>query len=272
MRTDLSIQIVDRGRELDLVASQGDVALAHQSRVSALMVTRGRVSWATRAIACFLAQTWTSSELVVVDDDPDDDLMRRIAALPADARQRIVYRRLPAARQTLGQLRNLAVATARGPFVAQWDDDDVYHPQRLEAQLAALHQVGADACSLWRHQMLWRVPRRLCFSVRRLWEGSLLCKKVCLPAYPDWRIGEDFPVVQALARGARFALLDAPELYTYIVHGSNTFDREHFEEHWRCATERFEGQAFGRQLEHAAADLPDEVKKSLLAYALAPRG
>ena len=38
---------------------------------------------------------------------------------------------------SLGAARNLTVDTARGAYVCQWDDDDLYHPERLRIQYEA---------------------------------------------------------------------------------------------------------------------------------------
>ena len=49
---------------------------------------------------------------------------------------------------TLGELRNFSVQLARYPLVCQWDDDDLYHPRRLETQFAYLKIHCADFCFL----------------------------------------------------------------------------------------------------------------------------
>ena len=241
------------------------------NRVSALMVTRRRPTLAMRAIRCFLAQSYKVSELVVIDDSEDDALARVMhAEISGDARRRIIYERLPPSSTTLGELRNHAVHRATGSLVCQWDDDDLYHPERIATQVAVLCGTSADACSLWRHQILWQVERRLCYSVRRVWEGSLLCRKDLLPLYPSERRGEDTPVVETLLGRGRFALIDEPWLYTYIVHGRNTFDQAHFARHWLRATERFEGAQFESEVRKIARTLPPPVAIEFLEAVLGP--
>jgi Anp1/Glycosyltransferase sugar-binding region containing DXD motif/Glycosyl transferase family 2 len=222
--------------------------------VSCLMVTKGRLPLAERAIRCFLAQTYTRAELVVVDDGADGALENHVRAL-ADPRIRL--HRLPPEGRTLGELRNIAVDLATGPYVCQWDDDDLYDPERLEVQLAAVLALDATACFLARERLWWPARRKLAISGVRVWEGSMLCAKEALPRYPEQRRGEDSPVAEAVVRGGRTVSLDAPELYTYVFHGANTFDEPHFTSLLDAATQLWPtGSAYTDQVHAMAARLP----------------
>ncbi|MEU0809260.1 glycosyltransferase [Streptomyces sp. NPDC005970] len=222
--------------------------------VSCLMVTKGRLPLAERAIRCFLAQTYTRAELVVVDDGADGALEDHVREL-ADPRIRL--HRLPPEGRTLGELRNIAVDLAAGPYVCQWDDDDLYDPERLEVQLAAVLALDATACFLARERLWWPARRKLAISGVRVWEGSMLCAKDALPRYPEQRRGEDSPVAEAVVRGGRTVSLDAPELYTYVFHGANTFDEPHFTSLFDAATQVWpSGDAYADQVHAMAARLP----------------
>ncbi len=226
-------------------------------RVSCLMVTRDRSKLAKFAVSCFRRQTYPNRELVIVDDGQDDTLEQWVSELADD---QIVYIRLPdegyfrfqpdeGQSQSLGQLRNIAVARASGDYVAQWDDDDLSDPIRLETQMAALSALNADACLLEREQLWWPRSQRLAYSTRRLWEGSFIAVKAKLPPYPNQRRGEDSPVIEQITGRQRVAVLDYPGLYTYVFHEGNTFANEHWEQHWLAATESFEGGLYAAALE-----------------------
>lgn len=209
--------------------------------VSCLLVTRGRPALARRAIGCFLRQTWPARELVIVDDDPDETLARWVSGL---ADPRIVHVRLPDERRTLGELRTLSVAHATGSYLAQWDDDDLYAPQRLHLQMLSLLAVAADACTLFR-EVFWCSSRGEIFlSVGRVWENAMICRKDRVPRYPALRRGEDSAVATAIVRGGRVIVLDDPWLYGYGVHGANTFDAAHFDAHRAAATDTFPGRSY----------------------------
>ncbi|MES4905914.1 MULTISPECIES: glycosyltransferase [unclassified Streptomyces] len=231
--------------------------------VSCLMVTKDRLPLARRAIRCFLAQTYTRAELVVVDDGADGALEDHVRGL---ADERIRLHRLPPEGRTLGELRNIAVDLATGPYVCQWDDDDLYDPERIEVQLAAVLALDATACFLARERLWWPARRKLAISGIRVWEGSMLCAKEALPRYPQRRCGEDSPVAEAVVRGGRTVSLDAPELYTYVFHGANTFDEPHFTRLFDAATQLWPtGGAYADQVYAMAARLPLDAADLLAA-------
>lgn len=225
--------------------------------ISCLMVTRGRAPQARLAIQSFLNQTWNERELVIVDDTPVQPgsraLEEHVSSL-ADARIR--YIQLPSRGQTLGDLRNFAVSKARGEFIAQWDDDDLSHPRRLEMQMASLQVFKADSAFLQRELIWWPAKNRLAVSRSRVWESTILCRKAALPPYPSLARGEDTPVVSQIMNELRVALLDAPFLYIYIRHGLNTFEAAHFDRHWDLADERYQRLSYFRMRDALSARFP----------------
>ena len=208
--------------------------------ISCLMVTRGALFPARFAIAGFLAQTHLARELVIVSDTPSPELVAHIAAL-GDPRIRMIR----AAPAPLGSLRNIAVSAAQGEIVAQWDDDDLYAPNRLSVQLAALRQSGDAAILLVRWTIWWPDRYRLALSGRRGWEGTLLGWKDQLLPYPDLVRGEDSAMINAmLAAEVPIGLIDRPDLYCYVVHGGNSWNRQHFRRLFDAASQRFEYAAY----------------------------
>jgi glycosyltransferase involved in cell wall biosynthesis len=98
--------------------------------VSCLMPTRNRRQFLPRAFACFQAQTHPDCELIVLDNGesvadliPDADNIRYIVD-DSDS--------------TLGVRINRCAERAAGDILAIWDDDDWYHPERIERQLRTL--------------------------------------------------------------------------------------------------------------------------------------
>lgn len=221
------------------LALQGVLELAgpppSRPLVSCLMVTRGRLFPGRFAVDCFRAQTWDARELLLVCDGPGSEIERYCAAL-GDARIRIVYPAAGTAPASLGALRNLALREARGEWVCQWDDDDLYHPDRLGLSLRVTLALQADALFLSRW-MLWSpAARRLGVSGAREWEGSMLARRGAVPDYPALARGEDTAVMHAMLARGRVALLDAPWLYTYVQTGANTWSAQHFEAIWQAAS------------------------------------
>jgi glycosyltransferase involved in cell wall biosynthesis len=208
---------------------QSSLAVPAGSRVggpliSCLMVTRGGLFPAQLAIHCYQRQSYVDRELVIICDQPGSPLAAHVAELGDPS-----IRYVETAPATLGELRNTSVAHARGDLLCQWDDDDLYHPQRLELQAAALETTGTEASFLARWCIWWPARRRLAISSTRIWEGSMLVKRGALPIYPALRLGEDRQIVAMMRERHRLALIDQPLAYCYIVHGRNSCGEAHFE-------------------------------------------
>src|SRR5688572_27292639 len=137
--------------------------------ISCLMLTRGRLVPTRFSIDCYRRQTWPNRELVVVCDDPDSELPWYIATL-GDPTIRYVL----TDPDVIGALRNVTVDASQGTFLSVWDDDDLYHPERLEFQYAALTANRAAAHFLSRWLIWWPARRQFVLSKRRYWEGSML--------------------------------------------------------------------------------------------------
>jgi glycosyltransferase involved in cell wall biosynthesis len=207
------------------------------AQVSCLMVTRGdaaRMPMVARAIADYAAQTHAERELVIVTDH---SVNGALAALIAQTGRDDI--RLVATEETLtlGALRNLSIAAARGEFVCQWDDDDLHHPRRIESQLAALKEVKSDAVLLTDVLLLDTAASELRWTnwaatPGGVHPGTLLCRRAAALAYPEEgpaaSLGEDLAALLALEeRASVFRLAGAPHLYVYVAHGANSWPSAH---------------------------------------------
>lgn len=201
--------------------------------ISCIMVTQpSRLPLARFAIADFLRQTHVDRELVVLHDG-DDACDAELRGLASDSRVRILRENPGAA---LGTLRNRAVVSAAGDFVCQWDDDDRYHPRRLELQWNALHDVRADFCFLvdqlhWfpdRCELFWDDWNGEAYPLNFV-QGTLLGRRDRMPHYPDSARGEDTSVALDIVRhGHPIARLrDVGWCYVYVYHGANAWDAAH---------------------------------------------
>jgi glycosyltransferase involved in cell wall biosynthesis len=193
--------------------------------VSCLMVSRGKLFPARHAIDCFRAQTYGQRELVIVDDNPESELAGYLDTLDDSL---IRHVRLPPGQHRLGGLRNLSLAEAKGELVCQWDDDDLCDRDRLGRQVAALQAEQADACFFRRQTLWWPAAQRLAITCDRIWENSMLARRAIVPEYPEQPRGEDTVVTERIVATGRIVMLDAPELYCYVIHGGNTFHDHHF--------------------------------------------
>ncbi len=228
--------------------------------ISCLMVTRGRVFPARFAIDCYRRQTWPNRELVIVCDDPDSELPRFVADLDDPT-----IRYVTTAPAILGSLRDISVEAARGMLVCQWDDDDLYHPERLEyqyGQLMSARRAAAHVLSRW--LMWWPERRCIAISNNRLWEGSILARRLAV-RYPAI-VHEDTLLLKNMReQGNRVAHSDQPFAYCYIVHGSNTFNVRHYERMFANATETFGPDEYADRFDQLASLFPLHAYREALA-------
>ena len=116
--------------------------------VACLTPTRDRRLYLPLAIQCFLNQTHTDRELLILDDG-DDDIRDLI---PKD--RRITCVRNPAAHATLGAKLNTLAAMTSAQVLCNWDDDDWYSNDRIAHQLETLTAnnkavVGFRSLNYW---------------------------------------------------------------------------------------------------------------------------
>jgi glycosyltransferase involved in cell wall biosynthesis len=206
--------------------------------ISCLTVTQeGRLASLALAVADFEHQTAPDRELVVVHDGGSafDEAVRGTAGAYPRATIRIV--RLPASpKLTLGALRNAALDASHGEYVCQWDDDDRYHPRRLEAQMDALRRAGSDASVLAdqlhffaeSREMYWDDWHESAYPLNFV-PGTLFARRDALARYPEEPRGEDTGMVVAMLRAGRTftRLRRQGYLYVYVFDGRNTFDQAH---------------------------------------------
>ncbi|HXQ46216.1 MAG TPA: glycosyltransferase family A protein [Caulobacteraceae bacterium] len=211
-----------------------------QPLISCLMVSLPalpRLAGLQRSISDYLRQTWPARELVVVLNGGDAAVATAIRRHVAELGRPDIRIVEPAGALTLGALRNIAKAKALGEIVCQWDDDDLYHPERLERQARGLVASGAEAIGLEQVMQFFPAERELyCDNFRNAPEGafagSIMGWASTALTYPESgaaaRLGEDTEVVlQVKARGGFAVLSDHAHLYVYVSHGANSWSDAH---------------------------------------------
>jgi glycosyltransferase involved in cell wall biosynthesis len=100
--------------------------------VSVVIPTYNYGRFVTDAVESVLAQTYRDFEIIVVDDGSSDDTQTKLEAYL----DRIISIRQE--NQGCSAARNAGIKAAKGDWVAFMDADDLWHPRKLEIQMAYL--------------------------------------------------------------------------------------------------------------------------------------
>jgi glycosyltransferase involved in cell wall biosynthesis len=201
--------------------------------ISCLMITKGiNTGFIDDSIYCYTIQTYRNKELVVVTDcDPGvlSDLKRFLKKYRNENIRLVPLKE----RLSLGELRNVSVDNASGEYCIQWDDDDLYHEERIESQYNGLVNGDYDYCFLNAFMMYFTNTHLLSMNKWPLsgrlqgFPGSILFKRGIDFRYPGLSREEDVEIVNH-PELKRCILQNPPYLYVYIYRGINTNTYEHF--------------------------------------------
>lgn len=197
--------------------------------VSCIMPTRNRPEYVLQSVRYFQRQNYPERELIIIDDGAPG----LAEQMPDDPRIRYQHH---SQQRSIGAKRNHACALASGEYIAHWDDDDWYSPDRLSAQVAPLANGRADITALLTAEVFdlgtwsfWRcspdLHRRM--FIEDVHGGTLVYRRQIwerTARYPDRSLAEDAALLrQAIRYGARLQRVDGERLFIYLRHGSNSW-------------------------------------------------
>lgn len=201
--------------------------------ITCLCITRGKPEKLQRAIHCFQAQTYQHKELLIIYEDDDQATIEFFKNYERNKFSNIFFVQIETTpKLTLGELRNLAIKQCSGEYFCQWDDDDWYHRDRLLTQMNGIIENYQDASLMTNWLLFDDKNKQAYFSLFRLWEGSVLCKKNLITKdlqYPAMSRLEDAIFINLLVENHKVYPIVKPNLYIYVCHGNNTWPRNHFE-------------------------------------------
>lgn len=209
------------------------------SLISVVMPVWNRADTIEEAIRSVLAQTWTSFELIVVDDESTDgtaDLIRAFAS--ADERIRPLWLTHGGGPRAM----NAALQVARGRYVARLDADDVAVPDRLHRQWTWMQGSAAAVCGgqaelfgestgrLWFPESHEAIGRELIFRIGML-HSTLMARTAVLrtEGYREDTGHDDYEMLTRLH--GRHGMANLPDVLAHHrVHPeqSSQIDHEQF--------------------------------------------
>ena len=110
--------------------------------VSVILPTYRRKETLKRALDSLYSQSYTSIEIIVVDDNADTEWNNYVQSVLKEYPS-VVY---ICNAKNLGsaETRNIGIRAAKGDYITILDDDDIYLPEKIENQLQYMIENGAD--------------------------------------------------------------------------------------------------------------------------------
>lgn len=200
--------------------------------ISVIIPTHNRADLLKAAIQSVLDQTYTDFELLVCDDASNDHTQDTVAGF---SDPRIVYRRYERNSGVI-ELRNNAVNSSSGEYIAFLDDDDEWLPEKLEKQVSVLDRsspetgavftgaifldtkLGRERIVIPRHR--GNIFKELLFN-DFIVTSSLLVKKICFQKAGlfdhGFKSASDFDMWIRISELFEFDCIEEP-LVKYRVH------------------------------------------------------
>jgi len=114
--------------------------------ISVYMPTYNRLQLLKRSLESVLNQTFKDFEIVIVDDGSTDGSREFLEDI-SRAMPNIVFIRNDSEKHGACRCRNIAISHAQGRYVTGLDDDDYFHPNRLETLLRSYDPRNAAVAS-----------------------------------------------------------------------------------------------------------------------------
>ena len=106
--------------------------------VSCVCCTYARPVLLGEAVKCFIDQTYSNKELIIVNDQ--EGVILKLA----EKRDDIRIKNIPLRFNSLGGKRNYAMSLTKGDYVCIWDDDDLYPPWRIKDSVDIMENNNYD--------------------------------------------------------------------------------------------------------------------------------
>jgi len=120
-----------------------------ESLITCIVPVYNGARYLSEALESILAQTYRPLKVIVADDGSTDGTPDVAAAYG----ERITYVQQP--NRGYAAAKNLGLSSAQGDFIAFLDADDVWHPEKLTRQIAAMQERPEIDLCFTRYENFW---------------------------------------------------------------------------------------------------------------------
>jgi glycosyltransferase involved in cell wall biosynthesis len=210
-------------------------------KVSCVTVTKGRFDLLKKSVQCYINQTYPNKELVILSQAEDNSEIKNW--LMTLNRTDIVFAEAPPD-ICLGEMRNTSMELAHGDIICQWDDDDLYHSDRVSYQYQTMMASADFSGSCYTNFLKYFKEDQTMYwcdwwsegGFRKFLCGSIMFHKKYYHIYDghfypengeQCHVEEDFNVLQKLVIHGPIAPASKGYHYVYVYHGYNTYEIDH---------------------------------------------
>lgn len=199
------------------------------NKISCICPTYNRHGLLMESIKMFMDQTYKNKELIIIDDSFHRfDQFEQLNILYTNLEDVKYYY---VDKMTIGSKRNLAISYATGDIIAFWDDDDYYHPTRLEYQASFMN--NKKQFIFFKNVLYYDLHNRIIYRTskylqRRLWQfrgiiltSMMFYKHICnYVKFKNVNIIEDLYFVKKsiLRYKYDYELIENNKMFVYIKH------------------------------------------------------
>jgi glycosyltransferase involved in cell wall biosynthesis len=211
--------------------------------ISCVCVTKNRLDLLKKSICCFINQTYSYKNLFILSQS-NDECNKEIEDYLKEFNRNDIFLFTAPETLSLGAMRNTVVELATGPIICQWDDDDLYSPDRISTQFHLLRCNSSSVATLYCDFLKyfqntgeiywcdWSQERE--YSHRFLCGSIMFYKSIFYEFemfYPEnghqSSYEEDLNVLEKIISKGKITPLFAGHQYVYVHHGSNLYNLDH---------------------------------------------
>lgn len=201
--------------------------------ISCLTITQlNRIKLLERSIYSYSIQTMDLKfcELIIVHHDGTEG---NTAIYNLLTKYKVDAKVFSVPKYPLGKLRNLSIEFATGDLLCQWDDDDFYHPERLNVQSTPFFNSSVVATTLSSQLYLFYENRDLFIrdGAKEGIHGTIMFRNGLGLRYENNFIkGEDSALIKEILKinnDGIFCINNRPEIFVRTYHGKNTWKFTH---------------------------------------------
>jgi len=190
-------------------------------KVSCLTITMNRLNLLKNSIKMFSAQTYINKEMIIVYHKDDNITKNYLLNLNI---KKIIPIEYDQDSMNIGNKRNFGISYCTGDYIMVWDDDDLYHKDRISTYIKNIGNYDAICSNTLVMFDLDINNIYMNHYKENGWENTLLFKNL-----PEYRYGnisnyEDTFLLNILNDNKKLIHYDFAEYQIYIRWNNNNFN------------------------------------------------